>query len=505
MDTTFTDAIDRFSSVRALVVGDVMVDRYFYGAVDRISPEAPIPILALKKEDYTLGGAGNVVANLVALGVSVNLVGVCGNDATADTLRRILSDMGVKADGLVVDDQRPTTQKTRLIAGHQHLLRADQEMTTFVPDSLTDEMLKRVEALLPETDLLICSDYGKGVLTDAFLQQVIAAAGKAGKPVIVDPKGRNYARYRGATLITPNRKELSDATHGKAIVSDSEVVAAASQIVTACDIDAVLVTRSQDGMSLIERENGEIKAKHLPTHARDVYDVSGAGDTVVATLAAGMAAGLDMTSSARLANFAGGIVVGKIGTATVSPAELVQALKTEHDGDRDDDLQFADGRHYATLTEAKDIVARWQRKGLKVGLTNGCFDILHAGHVTYLGQAKSRCDKLVLALNHDESIRILKGPTRPVNDHNSRAQVMMALKSIDLVVLFGAHKAGEDNTASPVIAVVKPDIYFKGGDYTIATLPEAKVVHSYGGQVEILGLVDGHSTTAIIQRSQLAS
>lgn len=503
MDTSLTDAIGKAGKARILVIGDVMVDRYFYGNVDRISPEAPIPILALKKEDYTLGGAGNVLANLAALGVKATLAGVCGDDVTAAVLRRLLDEMGVGANGLITDPDRPTTQKTRLIAGHQQLLRADQEQTNPLAKPLADQLLAQIETMLPGQDLVIVSDYGKGVLTDSLLSGIMALAAKQNKPVIVDPKGRNYRRYRGASLITPNRKELSEATHGQPVTTDTEVLAAAKEIIETCDISSLLVTRSQDGMSLIERSDDqpELKVNHLPTLAREVYDVSGAGDTVVATLAAALAVGVDLVGAARLANVAAGIVVGKIGTATVSPQELIDALRAEDASAamHDDGAQSASG--HVSGKQAREQIARWQRQGLKVGLTNGCFDILHAGHVMYLNQAKARCDRLVLALNHDASVRLLKGPTRPVNNEDSRAQVMAALRAVDMVVLFGATQAGEDNTASGIIANLKPDIYFKGGDYTIETLPEAKIIMGYGGRVEILSLLEGHSTTSIIARA----
>lgn len=340
---------------------------------------------------------------------------------------------------------------------------------------------------------MVLSDYGKGCLTAAVIGGVIAAARARGLPVLADPKGRDFGKYRGADVITPNRKELAEAT-GMETGTDEALVAAARHVIDRHGFPAVVVTRSEQGMSVIEKDRAE--AVHIRSNVREVYDVSGAGDTVIATLAASLAAGLPLAEAALLANRAGGIVVGKIGTASIRAKELLTggdlAMHTQDNG------------HISAVTDEWDRAAQqvreWQKQGLKVGFTNGCFDIIHYGHVNYLNQARQRCDKLVLGLNSDASVRILKGPERPVNDQTARGTVMAALGSIDMVVFFGAEKEGQDNTPCALIDQIRPDVFFKGGDYTIDKLPEAKIVQAYGGVVDIMPLYEGYSTTSTIEK-----
>ena len=480
----FLDAIARTA---VLVVGDVMLDRFIYGEVDRISPESPVPILSIKREDAMPGGAGNVLANLHGLGVSTYIVAITGADAAAEKLRTMITQMGTDVAGLVVSPERPTIVKTRYLAAHQQLLRTDEEKTGNISAALEDEILERAISFLPRVKAVILSDYGKGALTEKTIAGIIRAAHKAGVKVLVDPKKPDYKIYKGADIITPNRKELSEATGGMATKSDDEVTAAAQALAEHAGIDAVVATRSQDGMTIIRREGRRFApALHLRTKAREVFDVSGAGDTVIATVAAAVAAGVSLTDAAALANVAAGLVVAKVGTAPIRRNELQAALEEQQEGGS-----------IRSTEAALEMVQRWRARGLKIGFTNGCFDILHAGHVQYMAAARGRCDKLIVALNADESVRRLKGADRPVNDENSRAAVLAALAAVDLVVLFGSDIADDDKPLR-LIERLKPDVYFKGGDYRAERLPETPLVNSYGGTVEIMPFHDGHSTSSII-------
>ena len=482
---------------RVMVVGDIMLDSFIYGDVSRISPEAPVPVLKQSESRLMLGGAGNVLANLTALGAQALLVSVIGQDEAGNDVSRMVQALGVETDGLIRDEARPTIQKTRYIANGQQMMRLDQEDVTPVNDEVGRALLKQAEQGIKSCDIMVLSDYGKGVLGNGFITALIKLAKKHKVAVIVDPKGNDFTRYQGADFITPNRAELSTATGGMTVTTDQEVEQAAKYLVKNCKIENVVATRSEDGMSFIPRTG---KPVHLKTTAQEVYDVSGAGDTVVAVLAAALAAGSQPVEAMHLANVAGGLVVAKVGTATISAKELAEELTHGKRGTS------------ATLTmiapvmknweAAKAQVETWQAQGKKVGFTNGCFDIVHYGHVNYLAQARGRCDCLILALNHDQSVRLLKGPTRPVNDQMARATVMAALSSVDMVVFFGAEKEGDDNTPCEIVGYLQPDILMKGGDYTVDQLPEGQVVLSYGGTVDIMPLYDGYSTTNIIQKSK---
>lgn len=484
-----------------LVIGDIMLDKFIYGNVDRISPESPVPVLSIKREDEMLGGAGNALANLVGLTAKPNIISVIGDDKAGETIKSQLNVLGVENTHLVSEENRPTTLKTRYLAGHQQLLRTDFEHKTPVLDATSNAILKHAKALIPTVKSVIISDYGKGMLSSELLANIISAANEANVPVIVDPKGQDFSIYKGATAITPNKKELSDATKGRAVSADSEILDAANELIETCGIQAVIATRSKDGMSVIEKGQDPL---HLRSSDIEVYDVSGAGDSVIATIASTIAAGGSLKDAASLANIAGSIVVTKVGTAPIRIAELEEAL----DGDLGDVLI----KHYAkskTLLrqadclgwdEAAERVKRWKAQGLKVGFTNGCFDILHSGHVRYLAQARDMCDRLVLGLNSDSSVRVLKGPTRPIHDEESRADVLGALSSVDLVVLFGAKEDGDDNTAIDLLKTIKPDFYVKGGDYTVDQIPEAPTVMAYGGEVKIMSVFEGHSTTNSVAR-----
>ncbi len=476
------ERVERMKATRILCVGDAMLDRFVHGTVDRISPEAPIPVVRIERETAMLGGAGNVVRNLVALAAVPTFVSVVGDDGAGRDVTRLIGEAGEIDPCIVVEPHRQTTIKTRFFASSQQLLRADSETTAPLGDAARTQVLARAGRLLPGMAALVLSDYGKGVLSPTVTAELIGQARALGKPVIVDPKGSDYSLYRGATVLTPNRKELHEATK-MPVDSDEAVITAAQSLIDRFDLTAVLVTRSQDGMTLVERD-GTIN--HLPAEAREVFDVSGAGDTVVATLAAAMGSGAGLLEGARLANVAAGIVVGKVGTAVCYSAELVTALHHE-------DLKTGETKIVA-LEAAAETIGRWRRRGLTVGFTNGCFDLLHPGHVTLLAQARAACDRLVVGLNSDASVARLKGPTRPVQSEAARATVLAALSSVDLVVIFG-----EDTPAETIHALL-PDVLIKGGDYTVETVVGADVVQARGGRVLLIDLVEGCSTTGTIRR-----
>lgn len=484
--------LDDMRGASVLVAGDIMLDRFVYGAVDRISPEGPIPVLAVAREDFMPGGAGNVFINLCALGARAHVFSITGDDDAAKTLRALGDDAGADMAGVLIDSSRPTTIKTRFIARGQQLLRSDVEKTHALSDALSDALFQNIQNALPRMKAVVLSDYGKGVLTDALIAKIIAAAAKAGIPVLVDPKGRNYTKYRGASLVTPNRKELAEASGAQTLKTDAEIELAASHIIEFCGIGAVIATRSEDGLSVIA---SNAQPLHVRAQAREVFDVSGAGDTVIATLAAVLATGAGLADAALIANIAAGIAVGKIGTTPVSAEELRSKAQTG----------FASGNEAEKIMDEQSAVARikkWQAQGLKVGFTNGCFDIVHAGHVRYLAQAKSQCDRLVVALNRDSSVKILKGPERPVNHETARAAVIAALGCVDGVVFFGAAAAGDNNTPAIILDHLRPDIFFKGGDYSEDQLPEAVIVRAYGGDVRLMALHNGYSTTNIIAKTR---
>ena len=488
----FAAVIQSMKGLTVLVAGDLMLDRFVYGDVDRISPESPVPVLNITHEDEMLGGAGNVLSNLCALGIKPVIFATVGDDAAAARVIDMTKKLGVDVAGLIKDDTRPTTIKQRYLARHQQLLRSDFEKTQAISSSIEQKILAGIQKAMKNAKAVVLSDYGKGLLTQSLIADIIKAATLAGIPVLVDPKGSDYTRYRGADIVTPNRKELGEASGFKNLKADDEVIEAAHKIIQSCGIKCVVATRSEDGMSVIEAAK---TPEHLKTQVQEVFDVSGAGDTVIATLAASLATGADIVTAARLSNIAAGIAVSKIGTTPVRADEILALLEEG-------------SPHVAKIADdqtALEQIRKWRAKGLKVGFTNGCFDILHKGHVTYLAQARKECDRLIVALNHDVSVKILKGPSRPVNDQEARAAVLGALSSVDMVVSFGANKAGEDNTASALIEQLKPDIYFKGGDYKVDDIPEAKTVKAYGGIVSIKDLQSGFSTTSIIEKSKAPS
>ncbi len=474
--------VEQLPNAKVLCIGDVMLDRFVYGSVTRISPEAPISIIRVERESAMLGGAGNVARNATALGASVRFLSLVGDDLPGrEVMEYVANDKGVEPY-IQIERNRPTTIKTRYIAGGQQLLRSDNETTATLAAPTISNLSALAAQLAPDVSAIILSDYGKGVLHGDVVAATIAAARKAGKPVIVDPKGTDYSIYRGATVVTPNRAEAQAAT-GIDIHSDKDAIAAATKIITECGIENVLLTRSQDGMTLVTSKG---EATHLPTEAREVFDVSGAGDTVVACLASAIAGGASLSDAARIANVAAGIVVGKIGTAVVYPDELISVLHHH-------DLMIGEAK-LMPLDRMVDRVERWRRKGYKVGFTNGCFDLLHPGHLSLLQQARSNCDRLIVGLNSDESVKRLKGEARPVQSEAARAAVLGSLETVSGVVIFG------EDTPITVIEAIKPDILVKGADYTIDKVVGANIVQGYGGKVVLANLADGFSTTSTIAR-----
>jgi D-beta-D-heptose 7-phosphate kinase / D-beta-D-heptose 1-phosphate adenosyltransferase len=478
------DALTQLDGTQILCVGDVMLDRFVYGAVERVSPEAPIPVLHVRDTREMLGGAGNVVRNLAALGIRSTLAGVVHDDAAGQAVRRLVAAEETIDAVLLDDPARRTTVKTRFVSGGQQLLRMDEEDGGATAESVQKLLSAAIDTALTACGAVLLSDYGKGVLSATqatdVLPRIIAAANAAGKPVVIDPKGSDYTRYRGAGLLTPNRNELREATRMPVDGNDA-IVAAARHLIDSCGVGAVLVTRGPDGMTLVA---GAAEPVHLPALAREVFDVSGAGDTVVAVIAAGLAAGLDTAIAAELANVAAGIVVGKAGTAVVHRDELAQALSGSSEG-RGNILSRA---------ALVDRVAVWRQRGLTVGFTNGCFDLIHPGHISLLDQAAAACDRLIVAINTDASVVRLKGPNRPVQNEAARSIVLASLASVDAVVTF------DEDTPLALIEAVVPDVLVKGADYARAEVVGGDIVEAHGGRVVLARLEQGFSTTATIAR-----
>jgi D-beta-D-heptose 7-phosphate kinase / D-beta-D-heptose 1-phosphate adenosyltransferase len=474
--------IEGLGEARVLCVGDIMLDRFIYGDVSRISPEAPVPVCRVVSETAMLGGAGNVARNVASIGASVDFVSVIGTDKAAEEIQSLISGDDRIVAKFIKAPERQTTIKERFVAGPQQLLRVDREETEEVGSEISHQLVEHVSALLPDAGAMVISDYGKGLLSPSAIIELIGAARDANCPVIIDPKGDDYRRYSGATLITPNRRELCEASR-KDIFDDDSAAAAAKFIANEYDIENVLVTRSAEGMTLVSRDGTE----HLPAEAREVFDVSGAGDTVVATLAVSLAAGSSLLDAARLANVAAGIVVGKTGTAITDVSEIAATLRRQ-------ESQISGELKVMSLETAVEQVAAWRAKGERVGFTNGCFDLIHPGHVAILAKSRAACDRLVVGLNADESVKRLKGETRPVQNEASRAAVMASLASVDLVVLFA------EDTPVKLIEALRPDVLAKGADYTIDEVVGGEFVQSYGGEILLVDLEEGHSTTGTIER-----
>lgn len=472
----------KLNNVTVLCIGDVMLDQYVYGSVDRVSPEAPIPVLNVSRRAHAIGGAGNVACNIAALGAVAHLVAVVGDDGFGNQLRDLLAGTGGIVPQLLVDPDRPTTVKTRFIAGSQQLLRADDESIGELTKGLLENIVDTAAVVLGASGLgaVILSDYGKGVLADEVIRQLIAASRAASIPIVVDPKGADFTKYSGADVLTPNRKELGEATR-MATGSSEQIVAAAQRIVETCDARHVLVTRGGEGMSLVSAEETPV---HLPALAREIFDVSGAGDTVVAVLASGLAAGMTVAEAAQMANVAAGVVVAKVGTAVVRNADLADAV----------DAAVSVSEIIVDQERLAEQVAQWRSRGLSIGFTNGCFDLVHPGHISLLERADTECDRLIVGLNSDASVTRLKGAGRPVQDAAARGRVLASVAAVDAVVVF------DDDTPLELIRQIRPDVLVKGADYALDEVVGGDIVQAYGGRVVLADLVGGFSTTETIAR-----
>jgi D-beta-D-heptose 7-phosphate kinase / D-beta-D-heptose 1-phosphate adenosyltransferase len=481
-DVELAAIVRRLHVSRILVIGDVILDRYVTGSVHRLSPEAPIPVLRPIDTRCTLGGAANVALNITALGGRAILVGVIGTDGAGDEIERLVRATPGIMSALVRVASRPTTSKTRFMTGSHQLLRLDEEVTTPLGGAGLLAVMDAVQASLDAVDAIVLSDYAKGVLCDDVLKPILSRTTQADRLVIADPKRADFIAYRGATILTPNENEARTAT-GIDADQDAGAGRAGRLALEATGGEAVLVTRSAKGLTLVCRDRDAV---HLPARAREVADVSGAGDTLVAALAAALGAGAALPEAAMLANVTAGISVGKQGTATVSRRELLDAL---HLGDL-----VATERKVVSLDEAREKVAEWHRCNLKVGFANGCFDLIHPGHVRLLSEARGVCDRLIVALNTDASVRRLKGPSRPLQNEVARSTVMASIALVDLVTLF------DQDTPLEMIRALRPDVLVKGSDYTPDQVVGAELVQEWGGKVVFVTLRRGHSTTSTIRR-----
>jgi D-beta-D-heptose 7-phosphate kinase/D-beta-D-heptose 1-phosphate adenosyltransferase len=484
---TFEDALRLIPEQTILCVGDLMLDNFVYGEVSRVSPEAPVPVIAVTREEKVIGGAGTVARNIASLGARCIFAGVRGADEAGEFLSARFDEFnpGIEPH-LIVDATRPTTRKLRFVSEHYstHLLRADWEVASAINNNIEDEVIAVARAALPRVGAVVLSDYAKGVLTPRVVRAVIEAARAAGKPLIVDPKARDYTIYQGAAVITPNRKELADATRAP-VATLTEVAAAAAELARTLGIASVLVTLSEEGLWL---HHAGAEPVHIPAYPVKIRDVSGAGDTVAAAFSVMLALGADVESAARSANAAASVVVGKRGTASVTPAELRARLLPAAMLAAEEKIVF----DWAVLGDRLDD---WRKHDLRIGFTNGCFDILHPGHVQVLTRARGACDRLIVGLNSDASVMRLKGAGRPIQDVHARASVLAALEAVDLVVVF------EQDTPLELLRQVRPKVLVKGGDYRREEVVGYELVEGDGGEVVLIDLVPGHSTTAIVRKS----
>jgi|TARA_B100001013_G_scaffold279097_1_gene179189 D-beta-D-heptose 7-phosphate kinase/D-beta-D-heptose 1-phosphate adenosyltransferase len=464
----------QFQHARLLVIGDVMLDRYWHGEASRVSPEAPVPVVKVGNREDRPGGAGNVALNMAALGSAVRLVGIVGNDETGLELLSRLNAAGVYCDFLQSAD-KPTITKLRVIGQHQQLIRLDFEQEFEAADIIG--LQGKVKSLIGDSQVMVLSDYGKGALQETA--NLIELGRSKDIPIIVDPKGTNFEKYRGATLLTPNLSEF-EAVAGYSN-NEEEFVNKGLRLVKDLNLEAILITRGEHGMTLIRPDSPEL---HLPARAQEVFDVTGAGDTVISVLAAAMAAGNGLADSTALANLAAGLVVGKLGTAAISGPELRRAVLVELDS----------GRGVMTAEQLQIAVQDAKAHDEKIVFTNGCFDIVHAGHVGYLAKAKQLGDRLIVAINDDESAHRLKGPGRPINPVERRMAVLAGLEAVDWVVSFS------EDTPEPLLEFLQPEILVKGGDYTMDEVVGGDYVNSYGGEVRVLEFLDDCSTSAIMEK-----
>lgn len=461
---------------RILVVGDLMIDHYIWGECERISPEAPVQVIDVKRESRRLGGACNVIHNLVSLDAIALPCGVVGDDGVGLELVGLLRELGVVTAGVVVQHGRATTKKSRVIASHQQVVRVDWESRVDISEESEELLIKYIDENLQNIDALVLSDYGKGVLTSRLCQEAIRRARAAKKPVLIDPKGRDYSKYRGATLLTPNKKEAKEAS-GIEICDSLSLEAALRKLKEMCELEYSLITLSEDGIGIMDRE-----IEQIPTIAREVYDVTGAGDTVIASLAYGLALAIPLRECALFANAAAAVVVGKIGSATATHSEIAEYLHTIHQSGSEERILQRDS--IVRIAEAM------RNLGRKIVFTNGCFDILHAGHVQYLQKASAYGDCLIVGLNSDSSVKNLKGSSRPINSQDDRAFVLAALESVDYVVIF------DEDTPLELIKAIRPDVLVKGGDYAGKEVVGSEIAK----EVHLIEFLEGRSTSAVVKK-----
>jgi D-beta-D-heptose 7-phosphate kinase/D-beta-D-heptose 1-phosphate adenosyltransferase len=481
MKEKFKNFLDSDHRPRLLVIGDLILDEYIWGAVTRISPEAPVPILETKSENLTLGGAANVANNLVALGCEVHLVGAIGQDEKGDKLVSLIEEKGIFSKGIFRFVHRPTTSKIRVVAHNQQILRIDKEDNRPITEETENRIIKYINKALPDMDIVICSDYRKGILTEKVFNAVTHRAKNSKKRVIVDPKSSDFELYKGATIITPNQFEVEKAVPIK-IQDKIDLDRAAEYLLNLTHAEVLLITRGKDGMTLYPN-----KEKHvdIPTQAKEVFDVTGAGDTVVSVLAMALAVGFNPADSAWLSNMAASIVVGKVGTAVVTLNEINEYLQEE---------MFRTSQTVLKLEELKKIVSLAKGTGKTVVFTNGCFDLIHGGHIEFLQKAREKGDLLVVGLNSDKSVKSIKGKGRPIKSEKERANIISALRYIDYITIF------DETTPEELIREVRPDILVKGDDYAIDEVVGREIVEGYGAKVELIPIVEGLSTTNIVAK-----
>jgi D-beta-D-heptose 7-phosphate kinase/D-beta-D-heptose 1-phosphate adenosyltransferase len=472
-------AIGRLAYANVLIIGDVMLDRYVYGAVDRISVEAPVPILAIDRELKVPGGAGNVLRNLTALGAAAAFITVVGDDEAGSALTALIGGQANVEPWLLVQGGRTTTEKTRFIAKGQQMLRADREQTDPIHPRLAERMVRIAIDAMAATSVTVLSDYGKGVLAGDVSAQLLTAAREHGRVLIVDPRGVDFSRYKGADIVMPNRPELAAAT-GMNVDGEAAIVAAATVLRERFEFGAVVVTRGNDGMTLVDADG----VKHFPAEADEVYDTSGCGDTALAALAAGVAAKLPLAVAVRLANIAAGVVVGKVGAAVARETELLAAVSPER----------CAIRKVVSLEEAVELAERWRHRGWRIGFTSGCFDLLHPGHLHLLEAARAGCDRLIVGLQSDASARRVKGPMRPAQPQESRAEILAGLASVDLVCVF------DEDAPERLIRALRPDVLITGGTDGLDEAFGLELVREWGGKVTVAETLPGHSTQATLER-----
>ncbi|MFA5839932.1 MAG: D-glycero-beta-D-manno-heptose-7-phosphate kinase [Candidatus Margulisiibacteriota bacterium] len=472
--------IPRMQGKKVLVFGDLMLDEHIWSNVTRISPESPVPIADVQRITHVPGGCGNVAVNIAALGGYPYLIGIIGKDSSGSKLHKALKMAHVPTQYLIEDAERPTILKSRIIAGSQQVVRVDREDRTDISPELKNRIIKQLKQIIPLADAVIISDYGKGIVTEEIAQTIISLCKKKHTPVAVDPKGEDYSKYRNATIITPNQKEAALASNIPIHIL-RDVHKAGKKLLKQTLADYILITRGKDGMSLFPKKTKEL---NIPTLAREVFDITGAGDTVIATLSLACAAGAGMISAVILANMAASVVVGKIGTTPCYKIELEEALLGHE----------PIARKIKSLSEIAPIVKNLHLQGNKIVFTNGCFDILHLGHVRYLHEAKKHGDILIIGLNSDASVKALKGKDRPYVSEMERAEILASLECVDFVIIFSESRP--DN----LIKIIKPDFHIKGGDYKVTQLPERKLVESLGGKVLVIPPIEGRSTTNIVKK-----